>query len=286
MECSLEDDSAMLAHLMEQDFPDPSFELPLCSSSSSAIADSSSSYCYYYSSEIENIGSYKEFCAPHCGYSGDGFCVNETDAALRVPGPPVCASSIGDLAHLSEDASSSEIGQPISMLQAKRNGRASVDGVSSETLRKNQVSSNVEKSSPSPSKRIRSQTWQDVNERQMGDQEPSTNPQSLYARKRRERINARLKILQNLVPNGTKVDISTMLEEAVQYVKFLQLQIKASRTNTFGLKIKFAKAIELSLFFPRTQLLSSDELWMYAPIAYNGVNVGLDLKVSATQEQK
>lgn len=44
--------------------------------------------------------------------------------------------------------------------------------------------------------------------------------------KRRERINERLKILQNLVPNGTKVDISTMLEEAVHYVKFLQLQIR------------------------------------------------------------
>ncbi|KAE8672816.1 Transcription factor bHLH54 [Hibiscus syriacus] len=78
-----------------------------------------------------------------------------------------------------------------------------------------------------------------------------TVPQSLYARKRRERINERLRILQNLVPNGTKVDLSTMLEEAVQYVKFLQLQIK---------------------------LLSSDDLWMYAPIAYNGMDIGLDLK--------
>ncbi|XWS39868.1 hypothetical protein CRYUN_Cryun18bG0091600 [Craigia yunnanensis] len=81
----------------------------------------------------------------------------------------------------------------------------------------------------------------------------ATEPQSLYARKRRERINERLRILQNLVPNGTKVDISTMLEEAVQYVKFLQLQIK---------------------------LLSSDDLWMYAPIAYNGMDIGLDLKVA------
>ncbi|KAF8013720.1 hypothetical protein BT93_I1553 [Corymbia citriodora subsp. variegata] len=81
----------------------------------------------------------------------------------------------------------------------------------------------------------------------------ATDPQSLYARKRRERINERLRILQNLVPNGTKVDISTMLEEAVQYVKFLQLQIK---------------------------LLSSDDLWMYAPIAYNGMDIGLDLKLS------
>ncbi|XP_011001917.1 PREDICTED: transcription factor bHLH84-like isoform X1 [Populus euphratica] len=83
----------------------------------------------------------------------------------------------------------------------------------------------------------------------------ATDPQSLYARKRRERINERLRILQNLVPNGTKVDISTMLEEAVQYVKFLQLQIK---------------------------LLSSEDMWMYAPIAYNGMDIGLDhLKVTA-----
>ncbi|KAG9143662.1 hypothetical protein Leryth_017160 [Lithospermum erythrorhizon] len=52
----------------------------------------------------------------------------------------------------------------------------------------------------------------------------ATDPQSLYARKRRERINERLRILQTLIPNGTKVDISTMLEEAVQYVKFMQLQ--------------------------------------------------------------
>ncbi|CAL0327101.1 unnamed protein product [Lupinus luteus] len=64
----------------------------------------------------------------------------------------------------------------------------------------------------------------------------ATDPQSLYAR----------------------VDISTMLEEAIHYVKLLQLQIK---------------------------LLSSDDLWMYAPIAYNGFDIGLDLnrKVSLPQ---
>ncbi|KAL7127563.1 hypothetical protein ABFS83_14G261100 [Erythranthe nasuta] len=84
----------------------------------------------------------------------------------------------------------------------------------------------------------------------------ATDPQSLYARKRREKINERLRILQNLVPNGTKVDISTMLEEAVQYVKFLQLQIK---------------------------LLSSDEMWMYAPIAYNGMDMGLYQRINNLQ---
>ncbi|VAH21443.1 unnamed protein product [Triticum turgidum subsp. durum] len=50
--------------------------------------------------------------------------------------------------------------------------------------------------------------------------------QSNYAKRRRHKINERLRVLQHLIPNGTKVDISTMLEEAVQYVKFLHLQIK------------------------------------------------------------
>ncbi|XP_058757355.1 transcription factor bHLH84-like [Vicia villosa] len=88
------------------------------------------------------------------------------------------------------------------------------------------------------------------------DRGSSADPQGVYAKKRRERINERLKILQSLVPNGTKVDISTMLEEAVQYVKFLQVQIK---------------------------LLSSDDHWMYAPIAYNGMNIGLNLNITPTK---
>ncbi|OIW12860.1 hypothetical protein TanjilG_24793 [Lupinus angustifolius] len=101
----------------------------------------------------------------------------------------------------------------------------------------------------SPSLSPKDPTPPNCNRKSRSTTSPATDPQTLYARKRRERINERLRILQSLVPNGTKVDISTMLEEAVQYVKFLQHQIK---------------------------LLSSDDLWMYAPIAYNGVNIGLD----------
>ncbi|XP_008444563.1 putative transcription factor bHLH086 [Cucumis melo] len=92
-----------------------------------------------------------------------------------------------------------------------------------------------------------------INRKSRASRGSATDPQSLYARKRRERINERLRILQKLVPNGTKVDISTMLEEAVHYVKFLQLQIK---------------------------LLSSDEMWMFAPLAYNGMDIGLQHNLS------
>nr|CAB3490400.1 unnamed protein product [Digitaria exilis] len=89
-----------------------------------------------------------------------------------------------------------------------------------------------------------------------GRSRSSKNSQSIYAKKRRERINEKLKTLQQLIPNGTKVDMSTMLEEAVQYVKFLQLQIK---------------------------LLSSDETWMYAPLAYNHMSIDINLDRSAKQ---
>lgn len=45
---------------------------------------------------------------------------------------------------------------------------------------------------------------------------------------RRERISERLRILQGLVPNGAKVDLVTMLEKAINYVKFLKLQVKVT----------------------------------------------------------
>ncbi|KAJ7950017.1 Transcription factor [Quillaja saponaria] len=58
----------------------------------------------------------------------------------------------------------------------------------------------------------------------------SIDPQSVAARERRHRISDRFKMLQSMVPGGTKMDTVSMLEEAIQYVKFLKTQIWLHQT--------------------------------------------------------
>ncbi|CAL5088340.1 unnamed protein product [Urochloa decumbens] len=62
----------------------------------------------------------------------------------------------------------------------------------------------------------------------------ATDPHSIAERLRRERIAERMKALQELVPNANKSDKASMLDEIIDYVKFLQLQVKVLSMSRLG----------------------------------------------------
>ncbi|KAL5205259.1 hypothetical protein ABZP36_033468 [Zizania latifolia] len=58
---------------------------------------------------------------------------------------------------------------------------------------------------------------------------------NLSERRRRDRINEKMKALQELIPHCNKTDKASMLDEAIEYLKSLQLQLQVKNTTLYRL---------------------------------------------------
>ncbi|XP_058758995.1 bHLH transcription factor RHL1-like isoform X2 [Vicia villosa] len=101
----------------------------------------------------------------------------------------------------------------------------------------------------------------------------ATDPHSIAERLRRERIAERMKSLQELVPNANKTDKASMLDEIIDYVKFLQVQVKALSVSRLGGAASVA---------PLVADMSSEGV--SDCVQANGGNAGLHPKTSSSNE--
>ncbi|XP_052194849.1 transcription factor UNE10 [Diospyros lotus] len=72
-------------------------------------------------------------------------------------------------------------------------------------------------------------------------------------RKRRDKINQRMKTLQKLVPNSSKTDKASMLDEVIEYLKQLQAQVQMmSRMNMSSIMMPMTlqQQLQLSMMAP------------------------------------
>jgi len=92
----------------------------------------------------------------------------------------------------------------------------------------------------------------------------ATDPHSIAERLRRERIAERMRALQELVPNTNKTDRAAMLDEILDYVKFLRLQVKVlsmSRLGGAGAVAQLVSDIPLSVKGEASDSGSTQQIW-------------------------
>ncbi|CAK8569501.1 unnamed protein product [Lathyrus sativus] len=84
---------------------------------------------------------------------------------------------------------------------------------------------------------------------------------NLSEKRRRSKINEKLKALQNLIPNSNKTDKASMLDEAIEYLKQLQLQVQMLMVrNGYSLHpVSLSGGSRPTTAFSQTDLFNLDE---------------------------
>ncbi|KAK9041732.1 hypothetical protein V6N11_016822 [Hibiscus sabdariffa] len=87
---------------------------------------------------------------------------------------------------------------------------------------------------------------------------------NLSERRRRDRINEKMRALQELIPNCNKVDKASMLDEAIEYLKTLQLQVQhmhaaaaAHMTHVSPMSVGMGVGMGFGMRFPQMYTAAS-----------------------------
>ncbi|KAG8067107.1 hypothetical protein GUJ93_ZPchr0005g15459 [Zizania palustris] len=89
---------------------------------------------------------------------------------------------------------------------------------------------------------------------------------NMSERRRRDRINEKMRALQELIPNCNKIDKASMLEEAIEYLKTLQLQVQMMSMGT-GLCVP-------PMLLPAAAALQHLQMQQMAPMAAHFSHLG------------
>ncbi|XWS36011.1 hypothetical protein CRYUN_Cryun20dG0045300 [Craigia yunnanensis] len=100
---------------------------------------------------------------------------------------------------------------------------------------------------------------------------------NLSERRRRDKINKKMRALQELIPNCNKVDKASMLDEAIEYLKTLQLQVQMMSMGT-GFYMP-------PMMLPSTmQHINAQHLSGYYPMAV-GMGMRMQMGLGCSQAQ-
>ncbi|KAH1188264.1 Transcription factor ALC [Glycine max] len=113
---------------------------------------------------------------------------------------------------------------------------------------------------PTPPKSIRSRSSSKRNR--------AAEVHNLSEKRRRSRINEKLKALQNLIPNSNKTDKASMLDEAIEYLKQLHLKVQVYAVNEKW--VEFAYYV-LSRRFATSAIVSGAENGFRSAIRANSI---------------